>query len=94
MSPSGGTVPALAVEPVGGYRRCHADAILSGGDSTSEILPTYVFSLTDPAAIWQEFLTSPTAPKRAMSMLELGGYLTGVILALDSVASTECMTAL
>lgn len=35
----------------------------------------------DPASLWMGLLASPAAPKRAMSVLELDGYLTGIIVA-------------
>jgi|SRR5271169_2455382 len=34
----------------------------------------------DPIAVWSSFLTSPQALKRAMSPLELDGFLTGVVV--------------
>jgi uncharacterized protein len=37
----------------------------------------------DPLATWLLFLTSPAAPKGAMSPMELDGYLTGVIVSPD-----------
>jgi uncharacterized protein len=36
---------------------------------------------TDAAATWLAFLASPAAPQSTMSLLELDGYLTGVIVA-------------
>ncbi len=36
----------------------------------------------EPIAVWSSFLASPQAPKTAMSPLELGGFLTGVIVTL------------
>jgi len=38
-------------------------------------------AVTDAASAWLAFLASPTAPQRSMSLLELDGYLTGVIVA-------------
>lgn len=38
-------------------------------------------AVTDAASTWLAFLSSPAAPQRAMSFLELEGYLTGVIVA-------------
>jgi uncharacterized protein len=38
-------------------------------------------AIADPASLWMGLLASPAAPKRAMSALELDGYLTGVIVA-------------
>ena len=35
----------------------------------------------EPRSIWRSFLASPAAPKRAMTVLELEGYLTGIIVA-------------
>jgi uncharacterized protein len=37
--------------------------------------------VTDPVATWLSFLASPAAPQRALSVLELDGYLTGVVVA-------------
>ena len=34
----------------------------------------------DPITTWSSFLAPPAAPKRAMSALELDGYLTGVVV--------------
>ena len=36
--------------------------------------------IADPMAVWSSFVTSPEAPKAAMSPLELDGYLTGIIV--------------
>jgi uncharacterized protein len=36
--------------------------------------------MVDALAIWSSFLASPAAPKTAMSVLELDGYLTGIIV--------------
>lgn len=33
------------------------------------------------ATSWLGFLASPAAPRRAMSVLELDGYLTGIVVA-------------
>jgi yecA family protein len=35
----------------------------------------------DPQSVWLSFLASPAAPNQTMSILELEGYLTGVIVA-------------
>jgi len=37
----------------------------------------------DSLSIWLGFLTSPAAPKGAMSPMELDGYLTGVVVSPD-----------
>jgi Uncharacterised protein family (UPF0149) len=37
----------------------------------------------DPLSTWLGFLTSPTAPKGAMSPMELDGYLTGIVVSPD-----------
>jgi uncharacterized protein len=37
----------------------------------------------DPLSTWLGFLTSPAAPKGAMSPMELDGYLTGVVVSPD-----------
>lgn len=36
--------------------------------------------MADPMAVWSSNLTSPEAPKTAMSPLELDGYLTGILV--------------
>jgi uncharacterized protein len=36
--------------------------------------------MAEATAIWSSFLTSPAAPKTAMSPLELDGYLTGIVV--------------
>src|SRR5580698_2396841 len=38
-------------------------------------------AMTEAASTWLAFLVSPAAPQNAMSLLELDGYLTGVIVA-------------
>lgn len=37
----------------------------------------------DPLSTWLGFLTSPAAPKGAMSPMELDGYLTGIVVSPD-----------
>jgi uncharacterized protein len=37
----------------------------------------------DPLSTWLGFLTSPAAPKSAMSPMELDGYLTGIVVSPD-----------
>jgi uncharacterized protein len=37
----------------------------------------------DPLLTWLGFLTSPAAPKGAMSPMELDGYLTGIVVSPD-----------
>lgn len=37
----------------------------------------------DPLSTWLGFLTSPVAPKGAMSPMELDGYLTGIVVSPD-----------
>jgi uncharacterized protein len=51
-------------------------------------------AVTDAAALWLVFLSSPAAPQRAMSLLELDGYLTGVILAPSLIAPSRWMAGL
>ncbi len=51
-------------------------------------------AVTDPAALWLAFLSSPAAPQRAMSLLELDGYLTGVIVAPSLIQPSRWMAAL
>ena len=46
------------------------DTVLDGRTAASEA-----------ASAWLAFLATPAAPERAMSLLELDGYLTGVIVA-------------
>lgn len=48
----------------------------------------------DPKAAWLAFLASPAAPRRAMSALEIDGYLTGVIVAPASIPSARWMVGL
>jgi uncharacterized protein len=36
--------------------------------------------MADPIAAWSSFLASPQAPKRALSELELDGYLTAIVV--------------
>jgi uncharacterized protein len=49
---------------------------------------------TDHAAAWLTFLASPAAPKRAMSALELDGYLTGAIVAPSMITPGHWMAGL
>jgi uncharacterized protein len=49
---------------------------------------------TDHAAAWLAFLASPAAPKRAMSALELDGYLSGVVVAPSLIAPSRWMFGL
>lgn len=44
---------------------------------------------SDPAPSWMALLASPAAPKRAMSALELDGYLTGVIVAPSPIQASR-----
>ncbi len=48
----------------------------------------------DYAAAWLAFLVSPAAPPRAMSLLELDGYLTGVIVAPSLIPSGRWIAGL
>lgn len=45
-------------------------------------------------AAWLAFLASPAAPRRAMSALEIDGYLTGVIVAPALISPTRWMGGL
>ena len=49
---------------------------------------------TDAAALWLAFLSSPAAPQRAMSLLELDGYLTGVIVTPSLIQPSRWMAGL
>jgi uncharacterized protein len=51
-------------------------------------------AVTDPASLWLAFLASPAAPRRAMSGLELDGYLTGVIVAPSLIRPSQWMAGL
>jgi uncharacterized protein len=48
----------------------------------------------DHTAAWLAFLASPAAPRQAMSLLELDGYLTGVIVAPNPIPPSRWMAAL
>ena len=48
----------------------------------------------DPASLWMGLLASPTAPKHAMSVLELDGYLTGIIVAPSPIRPSRWMAGL
>jgi uncharacterized protein len=50
--------------------------------------------VTDAASAWLAFLISPAAPRSAMSLLELDGYLTGVIVAPGLIAPGRWMAGL
>jgi uncharacterized protein len=47
-----------------------------------------------PASSWVGLLASPAAPKRAMSALELDGYLTGIVVAPGPIRPGQWMTSL
>jgi uncharacterized protein len=51
-------------------------------------------AVTDAASTWLAFLVSPTAPRSAMSLLELDGYLTGVIVAPSLIRPSRWMAGL
>jgi uncharacterized protein len=51
-------------------------------------------AVTDAASAWLAFLASPTAPQRSMSLLELDGYLTGVIIAPSLIRPGRWMAGL
>jgi len=48
----------------------------------------------DPRSVWLSFLASSAAPKQAMSILELEGYLTGVIVAPSLIRASLWMAGL
>jgi uncharacterized protein len=48
----------------------------------------------EAASAWLAFLASPAAPARAMSLLELDGYLTGVIVAPSMIRPRRWMAGL
>ena len=48
----------------------------------------------EPASLWMGLLASPMAPKRAMSILELDGYLTGIIVAPSPIRPSRWMAGL
>ena len=43
----------------------------------------------DPLSIWLGFLTSPAAPKGAMSPMEFDGYLTGIVVSPDLLLPSQ-----
>jgi uncharacterized protein len=49
---------------------------------------------TDAASTWLAFLVSPAAPQSAMSLVELDGYLTGVIVAPSLIRPGRWMAGL
>jgi uncharacterized protein len=51
-------------------------------------------AVTDAASAWLAFLVSPAAPQSAMSLLELDGYLTGVIVAPSLIRPSRWMAGL
>jgi uncharacterized protein len=51
-------------------------------------------AVTDAASAWLAFLASPAAPQRSMSLLELDGYLTGVIVAPSLIRPSRWMAGL
>jgi uncharacterized protein len=44
---------------------------------------------SDAGSSWLAFLASPAAPEHAMSLLELDGYLTGVVVAPSVIRPSE-----
>ena len=51
-------------------------------------------AVTDAASNWLAFLVSPAAPQSAMPLLELDGYLTGVIVAPSLIRPSRWMAGL
>jgi uncharacterized protein len=51
-------------------------------------------AVTDATSTWLAFLVSPAAPQSAMSLLELDGYLTGVIVAPSLIRPSRWMAGL
>ena len=51
-------------------------------------------SVAGAASTWLAFLVSPAAPQRSMSLLELDGYLTGVIVAPSLIRPSRWMAGL
>ena len=51
-------------------------------------------AVTDAASTWLAFLASPAVPQRSMSLLELDGYLTGVIVAPSLIRPSRWMAGL
>lgn len=49
---------------------------------------------SDPGSSWLAFLASPAAPEHAMSLLELDGYLTGVVVAPSVIRPSEWIAGL
>jgi uncharacterized protein len=45
--------------------------------------------IADPLSTWLGFLTSPAAPKGAMSPMELDGYLTGIVVSPDLLLPSD-----
>jgi uncharacterized protein len=50
--------------------------------------------VTETASTWLAFLVSPAAPRTAMSLLELDGYLAGVIVAPSLIPPGRWMAGL
>lgn len=45
--------------------------------------------IADPLSTWLGFLTSPAAPRSAMSPMELDGYLTGIVVSPDLLLPSD-----
>jgi len=50
--------------------------------------------MPDPTGVWLDFLASPSAPRQALSVLELDGYLTGVVVAPDLIMPSRWMAGI
>jgi len=50
--------------------------------------------MADPLVTWQRFLVSPAAPRGALSVLELDGFLTGVAVAPNLIMPGDWIEAL
>jgi uncharacterized protein len=74
---------------------CHRSGVAgTGGGMSPSDAPVPSANVPDHLATWLAFMSSPAAPKHAMSALELDGYLTGVVVAPSLIPPSQWMAGL
>ena len=74
---------------------CHSGgAAGTGGGMSTPAAHTLIANVPEYLAAWLAFVSSPAAPKHAMSALELDGYLTGVLASPSLIPPSRWMAGL